>query len=108
MKHINNFEQTATNIAIEKRYDYVLCGHIHHPCNRKITNNAGSVSYLNSGDWIENLTALEYSNNEWGIYHYQQDKLVHELNDTFYADEAAYLRTAELFKIMMEDFVVAS
>ncbi|MBC7510548.1 MAG: hypothetical protein H7320_17635 [Ferruginibacter sp.] len=51
---------------------------------------------------------MEYSNNEWGIYHYQQDKLVHELNDTFYADEAAYLRTAELFKIMMEDFVVAS
>ncbi len=108
VKHINNFEQTAANIAIEKRYDYVLCGHIHHPCNRKITNNAGSVSYLNSGDWIENLTALEYSNNEWGIYHYQQDKLVHELNDTFYADEATYLRTAELFKIMMEDFVVAS
>ena len=108
VKHINNFEETAANIAIEKEYDYVLCGHIHQPCKRKINNSKGSITYLNSGDWIENLTALEYHNNEWDIYHYQQDKLVHELNDSFYTDEAAYLRTAELFKIMMEDFVIAS
>ncbi len=26
--------------------------------------------YLNSGDWIENLTSLEYNNNEWNIYQY--------------------------------------
>ena len=28
--------------------------------------------YLNSGDWIENLTALEYQHNEWTIYHYDE------------------------------------
>ena len=108
VKHINNFEETAANIAIEKKYDYVLCGHIHQPCNRQIRNGNGGVTYLNSGDWIENLTSLEYYDNEWSIYHYQQDELVHELNDSFYIDEAAYLRTAELFKIMMDDFVNAS
>ena len=108
VKHINNFEETAANIAIEKEYDYVLCGHIHHPCNRQIVTSTGSVNYLNSGDWIENLTALEYANNDWSIYHYQQDKLVHELTDSFYVDEAAYLRTAELFKIMVDDFVKTS
>ena len=108
VKHINNFEETAANIAIEKKYDYVLCGHIHQPCKRQIRNANGSVTYLNSGDWIENLTSLEYYDNEWNIYHYHQDELVHELNDSFYADEAAYLRTAELFKIMMDDFVNAS
>ena len=32
--------------------------------------------YLNSGDWIENLTALEYSNGSWEIYHYENDLLV--------------------------------
>ncbi len=106
--HISNFEETAANIAIEKEYDYVLCGHIHQPCKRQIRNVNGSVTYLNSGDWIENLTSLEYYDNEWNIYHYHQDELVHELNDSFYADEAAYLRTAELFKIMMDDFVNAS
>ena len=108
VKHINNFEETAAGIAIEKGYDYVLCGHIHQPANRQITNSKGSVNYLNSGDWIENLTALEYANNDWSIYHYQQDKVVLEMNENFYADEAAYLRTAELFKIMMEDFVKVS
>lgn len=108
VKHITNFEETAANIAIEKEYEYVLCGHIHQPCKRQIRNANGSVTYLNSGDWIENLTSLEYYDNEWNIYHYHQDELVHELNDSFYADEAAYLRTAELFKIMMDDFINAS
>jgi len=108
VKHINNFEDTAAGIAIEKTYDYVLCGHIHQPCNRQITNSKGSVNYLNSGDWIENLTALEYINNAWSVYHYQNDKMVQGITETFYADEATYLHTAELFKIMMEDFVKAS
>ena len=25
---------------------------------------------MNSGDWIENLTALEFNGNEWSIYKY--------------------------------------
>ena len=38
--------------------------------------------YLNSGDWVESLTALEYSFKRWKIYQYSQDKL-----SAFYADE---------------------
>ncbi|MDN3658472.1 UDP-2,3-diacylglucosamine diphosphatase [Ferruginibacter paludis] len=108
VKHINNFEETAASIAIEKGYDYVLCGHIHQPANRTINTGNGSVNYLNSGDWIENLTALEYDDNKWAVYYFQEDKLVQELTDSFYTDEAAYLRTAELFKIMMQDFAITS
>jgi UDP-2,3-diacylglucosamine pyrophosphatase LpxH len=108
VKYINSFEDTAAGIAIEKGYDYVLCGHIHQPCNREIKTDKGSVNYLNSGDWIENLTALEYKDNKWDIYYYQQDTEVNESNDSIYMDEAAYLRTTELFKMMMEDFHLAS
>ncbi|MFZ4057694.1 MAG: UDP-2,3-diacylglucosamine diphosphatase [Ferruginibacter sp.] len=108
VKHINNFEDTAAGIAIDKGYEYVVCGHIHQPANRVIKNESGSVTYLNSGDWIENLTALEYQNENWSIYQYQEDQLVQAHHDGFYVDEAAYLRTAELFKLMMEDFVIAS
>ncbi len=108
VKYINNFEETAAGIAIEKGYQYVLCGHIHQPCNRVISNGSGSVTYLNSGDWVENLTALEYDNERWNVYHYQHDQQVQELHSSFYTDEAAYLRTTELFKIMMEDFIKAS
>jgi len=67
---IGDFEQTAAELAIEKKYDYVICGHIHQPQHRTITTDKGSVTYLNSGDWIENLTSLEYNNNEWTIFHY--------------------------------------
>jgi UDP-2,3-diacylglucosamine pyrophosphatase LpxH len=105
---INSFEETAAEIAVEKGYDYVICGHIHQPCNRIISTNDGKVNYLNSGDWIENLSALEYQKEKWSIYYYQQDNLVNELDNAYYTDEAAYLRTTELFKMMMEDFVKAS
>jgi UDP-2,3-diacylglucosamine pyrophosphatase LpxH len=108
VKYINSFEDTAAGIAIEKGYDYVLCGHIHQPCNREIVTEKGKVNYLNSGDWIENLTALEYKDDNWDIYYYQQDTEVNESNDSIYMDEAAYLRTTELFKMMMQDFHLAS
>jgi UDP-2,3-diacylglucosamine pyrophosphatase LpxH len=108
VKYINSFEDTAAGIAIEKGYDYVLCGHIHQPCNREIVTEKGKVNYLNSGDWIENLTALEYKDDKWDIYYYQQDTEVNESNDSIYMDEAAYLRTTELFKMMMQDFHLAS
>jgi UDP-2,3-diacylglucosamine pyrophosphatase LpxH len=67
---IGNFEQTAAELAIEKGYDHVICGHIHQPQKRVVETKDGKVTYLNSGDWIENLTSLEYSNNEWNIYQY--------------------------------------
>jgi UDP-2,3-diacylglucosamine pyrophosphatase LpxH len=70
VKWISNFEQTAAELAMEKKYDYVICGHIHQPQYRMIENESGKVTYLNSGDWIENLTALEFENNEWKIYQY--------------------------------------
>lgn len=69
---IGDFEQTAAELAIEKKYDYVICGHIHQPQKREIITEKGKVTYLNSGDWIENLTALEYHGNDWTIYHYDE------------------------------------
>lgn len=69
---IADFEQTAAELAIEKGYDYVICGHIHQPQKKVVETKNGTVTYLNSGDWIENLTSLEYSNNEWNIYHYNE------------------------------------
>ena len=68
VSQINDFETTAAEIAIGKKYDYVICGHIHQPQKRTVSNKNGAVTYLNPGDWIEHLTALEYSKNEWNIY----------------------------------------
>ena len=70
---IADFEQTAAELAISKGYDYVICGHIHQPQQRIVSTEEGQVTYLNSGDWIENLTALEYTNQSWEIYHYKEE-----------------------------------
>lgn len=70
---VNNFEQTCADIAIANGYDYVICGHIHQPVIKTIANSGGQVTYLNSGDWIENLTALEYNDGQWQLYRFQDD-----------------------------------
>ena len=68
VKYINDFENTASELAIDKGYDYVICGHIHQPQMREVSNKKRKTLYLNSGDWIENLSALEYASGAWRIY----------------------------------------
>lgn len=75
IKFVNDFETTAADIAISNGYDYVVCGHIHQPEIKEIKTDKGKVTYLNSGDWVENLTALEYDNGSWSIYRYSDDKV---------------------------------
>lgn len=72
VKFINGFEQTAAELAAENGYEYVVCGHIHQPEMRTVATDNGTVTYLNSGDWVENLTALEYHNKSWKIFKYEQ------------------------------------
>lgn len=72
---VSNFEKTATEIAIDKNYDYVVCGHIHVPQIKEVVTHKGKVTYLNSGDWIENLTALEYDRGKWEIFSYDKNYL---------------------------------
>ncbi len=74
VKFISDFEDTASHLAIENRYDYVICGHIHQPQIRKVESKKGSCIYMNSGDWIENLTALEYNRGAWTMFSYEEQK----------------------------------
>ncbi len=69
---ISNFEETATDLAIDNGFDYVICGHIHHPKIQMFNNRKGKTLYLNSGDWIENLSALEYHNESWRLYYWDK------------------------------------
>lgn len=71
VKFISDYEDVCTELAIEKNYDFVVCGHIHEPKIEEVANHKGKTIYLNSGDWIENLTALEYNNKRWRLYHHK-------------------------------------
>ena len=82
VNYIQSFEKVAAKLAIDNEYDYVICGHIHQPKKEVYQNSKGKTTYLNSGDWVENLTALEYSLKRWKIYNYNHDKL-----SPFFVDE---------------------
>ena len=64
--YINDFETTALKMAEKKGCDGVICGHIHHPEDRIINGKR----YLNSGDWVENMSAI-LINNEGDIKIYK-------------------------------------
>lgn len=99
VKFVNQFEQTAADIGIEKGYEYVICGHIHQPEIREIKNEEGRITYLNSGDWIENLTTLEYDQGKWQLYRFRDEELPAE-NAVKDPD------VSELFNGMLEEFKI--
>ncbi len=101
VKYINDFEETVAQIAIRNKFDYVICGHIHQPEIRKIKMGESEVTYLNSGDWIENLTALEYNHGEWSLYRY---KSIEPETIPFSDQEVEMLSTEEIFKQLIMEF----
>jgi UDP-2,3-diacylglucosamine pyrophosphatase LpxH len=106
VKFINDFEKTTAEIAIEQGFDFVLCGHIHHPEMKTITTPKGQVQYLNSGDWIENLTSLEYCNGKWTIFQYNEKDFVEAENEDDEELELVEMNTSQLFKNMLSDFMI--
>lgn len=102
VKFINNFEQVSADIGISNKYDYVVCGHIHQPEIKEITNAEGSITYLNSGDWIENLTSLEYHNGEWSIYRFAEDGLIDMILHN--SEEEEDLTNNQLFNNLLTEF----
>lgn len=79
VSYMSDFEKHIANVARTHNCDGVICGHIHHAEKKKY----GDIMYLNSGDWVESLTALteDYFGN-WSIYQRKEDKL--EQMEEFY------------------------
>jgi UDP-2,3-diacylglucosamine pyrophosphatase LpxH len=54
VNHVSNFEEHIARLARERGCVGVMCGHIHTAADKQI----GDIHYLNSGDWVESLTAI--------------------------------------------------
>ena len=52
--YINDFETAAIKLANQHGCHGAICGHIHQPADMMVSNS----HYLNSGDWVENRTAI--------------------------------------------------
>ena len=98
IKYINRFEKSAVDIASSDNFKYVVCGHIHQPKIESFKTGKNTVTYLNSGDWVENLTALEYNNSKWSIYNHEPS---HIEKNVINEDEKS---NKELFEEMVTEF----
>lgn len=103
IKFIHNFERIAADIAIENAFHYVICGHIHQPEIKTIKTDKGEVLYLNSGDWVENLSSLEYNNGVWELYSYKED-IALQTYDMDVHDPVNVLEKNQLFQSLMDEF----
>jgi UDP-2,3-diacylglucosamine pyrophosphatase LpxH len=69
VSYMSNFEQSLENLTRSRDCDGVICGHIHTPADKQI----GSIHYLNSGDWVESLTALvEHHDGRFEVLSYDE------------------------------------
>ncbi|MFP4058914.1 MAG: UDP-2,3-diacylglucosamine diphosphatase [Bacteroidota bacterium] len=67
VSYISDFETELVKLARSKNYDGIICGHIHHPAIAIYDN----IEYMNSGDWVESLSALvEDRKGNWSIVYY--------------------------------------
>ncbi|MDW8419322.1 MAG: UDP-2,3-diacylglucosamine diphosphatase [Chitinophagales bacterium] len=107
VKHISHFERTAAEISVHNRYDYVICGHIHEPVMKEYAFTTGNTVYLNSGDWVENLTALEYNHGKWELVYYKNlhldddtdaDLSIHQPSADIVELQSAFIRITEISK----------
>jgi UDP-2,3-diacylglucosamine pyrophosphatase LpxH len=66
-KHITRYEQACAQAAVAGGFDVIVTGHIHKPNHRAIPVADRQVTYLNSGDWVDSMTALEHHQGDWRI-----------------------------------------
>jgi UDP-2,3-diacylglucosamine pyrophosphatase LpxH len=51
---VDRYEDLLQNLARHRKCDGIICGHIHTPEDKQV----GGIHYLNSGDWVESMTAI--------------------------------------------------
>ena len=102
VQYFSNFERVAAETAHKNGYKYVVLGHIHTPKIESFDVDGNEIIYMNSGDWLESLSSLEYVDNKWSIYNHTRTEA------DFNNDEESRIEmtTKELYKDMIEEFKI--
>ncbi|MBU6179394.1 MAG: UDP-2,3-diacylglucosamine diphosphatase [Verrucomicrobia bacterium] len=65
---VDRYEDQLKELAAVRGCRGIICGHIHTPADKQLDNG---VHYLNSGDWVESLTAIvEQHPGDFELIHY--------------------------------------
>ena len=69
VSYISDFERELVKFAQARKCDGIICGHIHHPADMWYDG----IHYLNSGDWVETMSALvEDEEGHWSVLRYDE------------------------------------
>ena len=101
VQYFANFEMKAAEIAQKNGYKYVVCGHIHTPKIESFDINGEEIIYMNSGDWLESLSSLEYVNNKWSIYMHKRTEQEYKGDDS-----RIEMTNKELYKDLIAEFKI--
>lgn len=79
VNYVNDFEEKLAELAKSRNCDGIICGHIHQPSIREIDG----ITYMNSGDWVETMSALteDYEGN-WQLQFYNGKSHKQEIKKT--------------------------
>lgn len=101
VQYFANFEMKAAKIAQKNGYKYVVCGHIHTPKIESFDINGEEIIYMNSGDWLESLSSLEYVDNKWSIYMHKRTEQEYKGDDS-----RIEMTNKELYKDLIAEFKI--
>ena len=102
VQYFANFEMKAAEVAQKNGYKYVVCGHIHTPKIESFNINGEEVIYMNSGDWLESLSSLEYVDNKWSIYMHKRTEQEYKGDN----DSRIEMTNKELYKDLLAEFKI--
>lgn len=69
VSYIDDFEKQLAAVARARGCDGIICGHIHQPAHKEIDG----ITYMNSGDWVETMSALtEDHDGQWHLTYYTE------------------------------------
>ena len=102
VQYFANFEIKAAEVAQKNGYKYVVCGHIHTPKIESFNINGEEIIYMNSGDWLESLSSLEYVDNKWSIYMHKRTEQEYKGDN----DSRIEMTNKELYKDLIAEFKI--
>lgn len=74
---VDRYEELLQDLARLRKCDGIICGHIHTPEDKHV----GDCHYLNSGDWVESLTAIiEHHDGRMELVKYEEFLKSHYLH----------------------------
>ncbi len=66
--YVDRYKTILRDYAKKKGCDGIICGHVHTPADE----NIDGIRYMNSGDWVESLTAIvEHHDGRFEIIEYE-------------------------------------